>query len=851
MLRTAWRNVIAHKLRLFTTGLAVMLGVAFMAGTLVLTDTLQRTYDDLFANVYKSTDAVVRQKAAFDNPDGFSSTRSRLDASLLPAVARVPGVKTVQGDVGGFAQLVDKHDEIVGNQNMPHFGSNWPEAPDLQLWDVVSGRAPRSAKEIVIDKHSADLAHYKVGDTAKVLVLGPPQMFKIVGIVRFGGADSPGGAAFVIFTTPAAQKYIGQAGKFDSISLVAQPGISQTEIARRVQAVMPHGTEVITGKAIIAETQDAFQKGLSFIDRFLMIFAVVALLVGAFIIFNTFFITVAQRSRENALLRAIGATRGEVLATVLVEALVVGIVASVIGLGAGVLVAAGLKALLVAFGIDFPTPGVVFTTGTAVLSLAAGTIVTLVAAVSPARKAGKVPPVAAMRDVEISSTGYGSKERVMVGSGILVVGVTALMYGLFAKPSNAMLVVGVAVLLVFFGVSVLGRTVALPLSRVIGLPLPKVRGIAGRLARENAMRNPKRTAATASALMIGVGLVGFITILASSTKASVGAIVDKSFTGDVVVSPGSATQGFGVGLDPKLTDRLNKLPEVDAATGVRVTLAKVDGAVKPLFGIDPKTASGLIEFKPVAGTMSALDARGIGVYQKVAEDKHLRIGDTVPVVFGDTGAQRMRVAMIFGERQADGDWIIGRSAYEANVATQYDATVFVRKAPGTSAASFERAVNRVADTVPGAKVLTEKQYAADMTEEVDTILGLVYALLTLAILIALLGIGNTLALSILERTRELGVMRAVGMTRTQLRSTIRWESVIIALQGTLLGLVIGVFFGWALVRALADKGLTVFSVPIVQLIAVVVIAALAGVAAAVLPARRAAKLNVLKAVVSE
>jgi putative ABC transport system permease protein len=411
-----------------------------------------------------------------------------------------------------------------------------------------------------------------------------------------------------------------------------------------------------------------------------------------------------------------------------------------------------------------------------------------------------------------------------------------------------MLVVGAGMLVVFFAVSVLGRTVALPLSRVIGLPLPRARGIAGHLARENAMRNPKRTAATASALMIGVGLVGFITILAASTKASVAAMIDDNFTGDVVVSPASLFQG---GLDPALVEDVAALPEVEAATGIRMSMAQFDGSVSQFYGVDAQRAFDIFDPDLQAGDPSGLDADGLSVAKDDAQDKGLSVGDPVEVVFQDTGAQTLTVAMIHGENHPLGDYIVGLEAYEANVAEQYDAQVFVKSADGVSVDDTMRAVERVAGEFPGAKVLDQDAYAEDTTAFVDQVLGLVYALLALAIVIALLGIGNTLALSILERTRELGVMRAVGMTRAQLRSAIRWESVIIALQGTLLGLVIGIFFGWALVRALADQGLEVFSVPVPTLVVVVVIAALAGVAAAVLPARRAAKLDVLQAVVSE
>ncbi|HEY7071425.1 MAG TPA: ABC transporter permease, partial [Acidimicrobiales bacterium] len=403
------------------------------------------------------------------------------------------------------------------------------------------------------------------------------------------------------------------------------------------------------------------------------------------------------------------------------------------------------------------------------------------------------------------------------------------------------------VLAVFFGVSVLGRTVALPLSRVIGLALPRLRGIAGNMARENAMRNPKRTAATASALMIGVGLVTFITIFAASTKASFSHTVDQAFTGDFVATSGQ--NGMG-GVSPEFTTRVGELPEVAVAGGLRAGVAEIDGSPQSVLA-PGREVFDLFDVQPVAGSPDDLDASAIAVYDQVAEDKGLSVGDRVPVVFTETGAQELTVALIYGDNAAAGDWMLGTPAFEANFPDQKDVQVFIRKADGVGADEALAAVEGVAEDYPGVDVLDQTGYKAEQMGFVDQMLGLVYALLALAILIALLGIGNTLALSIVERTRELGVLRAVGMTRSQLRSAIRWKSVIIAVQGTLLGLVIGVFFGWALVTALASEGLTTFSVPVAGLAVVVLLAALAGVLAAVLPARRAARLDVLRAIASE
>jgi putative ABC transport system permease protein len=849
MLKTALRNLLAHRVRLFTTGLAVALGVAFIAGTLVLTDTITKTFDDLFTDALADTDAMVRAEASFEDPNGFGDLRGRVDASLVDEVADVEGVAVASGDVWGFAQVVDKEGEPVGNPGAgpPTFGVNWPESEELNTWTLVEGRAPRGERDVVLDKGVADDAGYTIGDRATVLVQGAPLEVTVTGIARIGGADSPGGATFTMFTTEAAQRYVGEGGKFDSISIAGDEGASQRELVDRLETVLPDGVEAVTGATVTEENQDAMREGLSFFNTFMLVFALVALLVGGFIIFNTFFITVAQRTRENALLRAIGASRRQVLAAVLLEALGIGLVASALGLLAGIPLAAGLKALLAAFGFDIPAGGIVLATSSAVIAFSAGVIVTVVAAVSPSRKAAKVPPVAAMRDVAVSSTGYGSKQRIFVGTGILGLGAAALLYGLFGDPGNALPIVGLGVLLVFFGVSVLGRTVALPLSRVIGLPLPRLRGIAGHLARENAMRNPKRTAATASALMIGVGLVSFITIFAASTKASFSNTVDEAFTGDFIATSGQ--NGVG-GVAPEFTARVNELPEIEVAGGVRAGLVEIDGSPRQVLA-PSREVFGIFDVEPVAGSPDDLDATSIAVFDNVADDKDLSIGDRVPVDFTATGPQELTVAMIYGDNAAAGDWLLGTDAFTANFPDQMDVQVFVKKADGVSADDGLAAVEGVAADYPGVDVLDQTEYKEEQMGFVDQMLGLVYALLALAILIALLGIGNTLALSIVERTRELGVLRAVGMTRKQLRSTIRWESVIIAVQGALLGLVIGVFFGWALVTALEDEGLNTFTVPVLSLVVVVVLAALAGVVAAVMPARRAARLDVLRAIVSE
>jgi putative ABC transport system permease protein len=852
MFKIIMRGLLARKFRLFATALAVTLGVAFMAGTLVLTDTFGKTFDDLSAGVYKGTDAVVRATATFNGPQFTGAQRPFVNASLASTLGQVPGVAAVEGSVFGYTRLIGKNGKALGNpaNGAPTLGGNWNQVATLNPWHLVAGRVPQAAGQVVIDSKSASDGRLRVGDFTTVLVKGPPQRVQVVGIIGFGTADSPGGASVVLFTTPVAQQLVAAPGKYTSILFVAKPGVSQRQLVSNLTGSLPHGLEAITGAALIKESQDQFAKVLSFFNTFLLIFAVIALLVGAFMIFNTFSITVAQRTRENGLLRALGASKRQVLGAVLLEAVVVGIIASVIGLAGGVAVAIGLKAMLSALGFGLPAGGIVFTARTALIAGLAGLAVTMVAAVSPARKAAKAPPIAAMQDMTVGSTGYGSKERVMVGSAILVLGVAALFTGLFTNVASRVIVVGAGALLVFFGVSVLGRTVSLPLSRTVGAPLPRLRGVTGKLARQNAMRNPKRTAASASALMIGVGLVGFITILASSSTASVNSAIDRSFAGDIVIDSGGGLMG---GVDPGLARQLGALPQVQAATGVAVGFAQINGAVEQVSGVDPVAGGKIFDVNPVQGSVAGLGRNGIAVYKDVAARQHLKLGSTVPALFKDTGRQILTVALIYGEATGAPAprYFMGDEAFNANFPVRYDMRVFVKKAPGVSTAAALAAVRGVATRYSGTTVMDQAAFKADQAKPIQQMLSLVYALLALAILIALLGIGNTLALSIFERTRELGVMRAVGMTRHQLRAMIRWESVIIALQGTVLGLLIGVFFGWALVLAMRSQGITEFSLPVLNLAIVVVLAALAGAVAAIWPSRRAAKLNILRAIVTE
>lgn len=853
MFWTALQGLVAHRFRLFATALAVTLGVAFTAGTFVLTDTVSRTFDGLFGDVYSGTDAVVRGEHAFDGPMNSGVQRPRIDAALVDVVRGVDGVAAAEGTIYGYARIVGSDGVPLGDprNGAPTMGMSWIADEGLNPLVIADGHAPRDADEVVLDAKSLRDGGFAVGDAVTVLVQDQPQQMRISGSATFGSVDTMAGATIVAFREDVAQRLVAEPGRFSEVVARADEGVSEEQVTERIAAVLPDGAEAVTGAAITKENQDLIAQNLQFFSTFMLTFAVVALLVGAFMIFNTFSITVAQRTRENGLLRALGASRRQVLASVLVEAAAVGVLASVLGIAGGLGVAAGLVALLAGLGMEVPASDLVFATRTVVVSVVAGLGMTLVAAVAPARKAAKVAPIAAMRAHVTGTTGYGSKRRIAIGTVVLAGGGGTLLTGLFADVGEPLPLVGAGATAVLFGVSILGRTIALPLSRLIGAPLPLLRGVTGDLARENAMRNPKRTATSASALMIGVSLVGFITIFVASTKASVDEGLDRAFTGDLVVDAGASFDG---GVDPTLAPRLDALPEVAAAAGLKVGPAAVDGEVLLLGALD-ETAFELLHVQPLQGEPANLGPDAIAVLDETAAAKGLRIGDTVPVQFVDTGVQQLRVAMIYGEEleanAPDGTFFLGVPAYEANFANRFDFQVYAKKADDVSLAEAREAVEAVTAGYPGVEVQDEEEFVAATTAGLDQMLALVYALLGLAILIALLGIGNTLALSIVERTRELGLLRAVGMTRSQLRSSIRWEAVIISVQGTLLGLVIGVFFGWAMIRALADQGLEVFHLPLGSLAVVVLLGALAGMAAAVLPSRRAARLDVLRAVAAD
>ena len=851
MLHVTLKGLLAHKLRLALTALAVVLGVAFMAGSLVLTDTIRSVFDDLFAEVNAGTDAIVRKQETFEGDFG-QSQRGRVTQDDLDLVLEQPSVEAAEGQVAGPAALADADGDLIGNpaQGSPTLAFNWSTVPELNQFNLVDG-SPPEGDQVVVDKGTADDNDLAVGDSIRVLTQAGSNPYEISGIATFGESNSLAGANIVLFETSVAQELVGKPDKFEQIAVVAAPGVSQKELVQELTEVLPPDTEALSGAAITAENQDDISQSLGFITTFLLIFAGIALFVGSFIIYNTFSIIVVQRGREMALLRAIGANRRQVLGSVMLEAVVVGLVASAVGVVAGIGLAFGLKAAFAGLGLDLPASGAVVKPATIIISMIVGTVITIGAAFFPARRAGKIPPIAALRDIA-QDTSAGSTTRRIIGLVLAIIGGGLLAKGLADDSAKF---VGFGVLGLFLAVTTLGPVIAGPISRFLAWPIPRLKGITGLLARENAIRNPKRTASTAAALMIAVTLIGFITIFADSAKASVDQSINQNFNGDFLID--SQTFGQG-GLPVTMADELNDLPEVQDAAGVRVGQAQIAFGAETVAGVDPVVIFDVVDVGDIEGNPDELNAEDtIALSADQAEEFGLGLGDTINVRFpSSTEVKEFRIVALYEREDAINvnipiDYLFGLPAYEANFEDQYDNQVIVTLADGVSPEDGRAAIETVTDDYPLAKVQDQSELKANQAKQINQFLALIYLLLGLAVIIAFVGIVNTLGLSIYERTRELGLMRAVGMSRRQLKSSIRWEAVIIALLGTALGLVLGIVFSFSLVTVLESQGFNTFRLPIGQLLILSIVAAGLAVLMAAWPARRAARLDVLQAIATE
>jgi putative ABC transport system permease protein len=839
------REMRAHARRLTGTSLAVLLGVAFLAGTLVLGDTLRRNFDTLFTDVNAGTDVVVRNATdlSIDAPRGL------IPLSLVDDVAAVDGVRAAEPVVSGYGQLLGADGEAIGGNGPPQLGGSWITNPDLNPYELAEGRAPEGGDEVVVNRGAAEDGDLAIGDTTTLLTPEPVEV-TIVGIATFGGEDGLGGVTFTAFDLEDAMTHIAKSpDSVSSISVQGDEGISQAALAERVGEVLPDGLEAATGGDVTQEaTDDINEQFLDLLTTFLTLFAGIALLVATFSIYNTFSIIVAQRTRQAALLRALGAVRGQILRSVVTEAVVVGALASAVGLGAGVLIAGLLKGLFDAAGFALPAGGIVVTGGTAAVALAVGMVVTLIAGVFPAIKASRVAPLAALREVAVERTSP-SRGRVLAGV-LLAVGGVALTLVAALGDADMLALVGLGAVLTVVGAVVLGPVAARPAASILGAPVARLRGMTGGLARQNAMRNPRRTAGTASALMVGVAVVTLFTVFAASLQASIDDTIDRSFGGDLVVTTGAFGGG---GISPQLTADINDLPEVGTAVGLGQGFARVDGSTKELSIADPGELAQVLDLDVTDGSLADVGDGEVAVSDATAESHDWSVGDAVPFTFADGATEDLTIAATYDIDDLAGGYLLPRSVWEPHAVQDIDSFVFVTAADGSSVADAKSAVTRAAADFGAPDVQDREEFAATMTQGVDMMLTIIYALLALAIIIALMGIANTLSLSIHERTRELGLLRAVGETRAQVRSMVRWESVVIATFGAVGGIGLGMFLGWALVQGVgaASGGLGVFALPVGRLAIVLVVGGAAGVLAGLRPARRAARLDVLQAIAAE
>ncbi|MDX6213272.1 MAG: putative transport system permease protein [Frankiales bacterium] len=848
MFTTTIRGMLAHKLRVVLTTVSIALGVAFVAGTLILTDTTRSAFDQLFGRVSSGTDAVVRHEAAYSTTSGVGLSRSPIPAHTLDAVRQVDGVGAAEGVVSGYALITDTQGKaVLASGGAPTMGYTMQTDAKLRgSVHLLTGHAPAGAHEVAVDATSAASHHIPLGSTVRILFRGPAEKFTVVGTVGFGGEKDFGGTTSAYFEPATAQRVLGAPGVFDEIQVRSDGSISDATLANRLNAVVPQGLEAVTGAALAKESSDAIESQFAFLGVLFMSFAGIALFVGSFIIWNTFTMIVSQRTREIALTRAIGASRRQVIGTLLAEAGLLGITSSAIGVGCGVLVAKGLNALMAALGFfRLPSATTQVQPRTIWVSMIVGTLVTVLAAVVPARRATKVLPIEALRDATPGAKAP-SKLRAVAGGVFTSAGIAGVMGGLYGGAGTTPVLLGMVATLV--GVLTLAPLGVRPLAAAIGAPI-RVRGVAGDLARQNAMRNPRRTASTASALMIGLVLVVGMGVFASSLKASFGTILHDSTNADLYVTA-AGTQGGT--FSPDVENLVRSVPGVAAVSATGYGEARFGGSSAAYSSVDPTTVERALNLKLSSGSASALGTDGVLVKGDTARSRGWRVGQQVPVEFAATGTHTFTVRGLFdGTGYLDGDYIISLAAEETNVPDRLESGVLVMLDNGAAQGQVKAAIAAKLSDHPDAKVLDRKEYARAIGGLVDQLLTFVSVMLLLSVLIALLGIVNTLALSVHERTRELGLLRAVGMTTAQVRAMVRWESVIISLIGAVVGAGLGLGLGATLAQTLKGEGITEVAIPGVRIGIYVVAAAVAGVLAAVGPGRAAARVDLLKAVVTD
>ncbi|WP_193614616.1 ABC transporter permease [Nocardioides lijunqiniae] len=842
MWRASLKSLLGRKVRLLMSTFAIVLGVAFVAGSLIFSDTLSRSFTALFASTVG--DVVVRPVGGQTAAGSLSSLT--VPASLVDELEGAEGVERVDGNVSAFGvYVVGSDDKVIGGLGPPALGGNYTTAPAAggEGLELVDGEAPEGRDEIVLDESTAEKGSYEVGDTVELLLprgtskLAPT----LVGLVGFPDGGSLNGATLTMFDTATAQElFLDGKDEYNDVWVTAEDGVSQEELRDAVTTVLPDEIEAVTGDEAADESASQLLEAISFITVFLLVFAFISLVVGAFLIVNTFSILVAQRSRELALLRALGASKRQVVRSVQLEALVLGLLGSTIGLGLGVLLAMGLRVLFGQFGLDLSGQPLVFGWRTVVASYAVGVLVTMIAAWLPARRTSRISPVQAMRD-DVALTETSIWRRFSWGVALAVVGVVAVALGLFADIPYALQTAGGGMFLILLAAAAVSPVVSRPFLSGARSLYTRLFGSIGNLAGQNTLRNPRRTTATASALMISLTLACMMAIVGASAKASVDKSVEENFVGDYVVS-----NVFGGEFNPAIADEMAEVDGVDTVVRQRYQFGDLGG--DGVSAIDPATADRL-ELSVVEGDLGDFEDGTVVVPESYADDEGLGVGDTVEFETPD-GKRTWPVVAVFEDNPIIFVPLVTTlstledAGYEAA-----DNALIIFAEPG--AQDLQAGLDAVVEELPIVTVKDQAAFAEEQREPIDQFVLIIFALLGLALIIAVLGVVNTLALSVIERTREVGLLRAIGVSRSQLRWMITLESVVISALGAVLGVILGVGFGIALMYALRDEGLEVIRVPYGQLAAFLVLSVVIGMLAAVLPARRAARLDVLRAIATD
>ncbi|MET8559455.1 FtsX-like permease family protein [Streptomyces flaveolus] len=842
MFRTALRNVLAHKARLLMTVLAVMLGVAFVSGTLVFTNTISEAYQKSSAKGFDRVDVAVRPE--YQDSEGNQVGRTpELTRALLDKAAEVPGAASATGVVSGFTALAGKDGKLVGGDWQSAGGNYWGTKDPR--YPLVSGRAPRGKGEVLIDSATAKRAGYRVGDTVRLSVDGPVLTPTVSGVFTTDDGNVAAGGSLTLFDTATAQSLFGKKGTYDEIDVQAAPGTGQTTLKAELDKALPAKlVETTTGKQLADDQAKAISSSMSSLKQGLLVFAGIALFVGTFIIANTFTMLVAQRTRELALLRAVGASRRQVTRSVLIEAFAVGAVAGVAGLAAGVGIGAGLRSLLGSFGASMPDGPLVISPGTVVTALAVGILITMLAAWLPGRRAAKIPPVAAMSSVHAEATTKSLVLRNTLGSLFTAAGVAVVLAGTRMDADTGQGAMGIGAVLLVIGVFVLTPLLSRPLVAAAA-PVLRAFGVSGKLARQNSVRNPRRTAATASALMIGLTLITGMTVMAGSLQTSIDKMASSAIRADYVVS--MANRGP---LSPDVERKIASADGVTASSPLRNGESRIDGGTEYLTGVDGATIGELTDLKVTDGSFSVGGTRVV-VDEDRAADFGWKAGSRFTAHFEDGKTRRLTVAGVYVGNDMLNGIILDNKVLTPHLSDPADMQVMVKTADGASGAAKDR-LEKALGTNPAIKVQDKQDISNEIAQMFTLMLNMVYGLLGMAVIVAVLGVINTLAMSVFERAQEIGMLRAIGLDRRAVKRMVRLESLVISLFGGVLGIGLGVFFGWAAGELLGTKMPTYELVlPWGRMTVFLLLAGVVGVLAALWPARRAARLNMLTAIKAE